>query len=483
MILSVAPAADPLDLEADLLLVPATPAGLTAPEGTLAALDAAVGGALGRAVEAGTLEGTADAAALFPLPSSRRARAAAVVGVGPGGRDEWYRAGRAGATQATAARAARVAVADVPQDEDLLAAFLEGLAFGTYRFQRFVGEPKPTAAAEVRVAGADGALLERIGAVIERVNAARDLVNTPGNHLTPTALADHARALAERFPTLTCEVLDRERLEALGAGALLAVAQGSSEPPALIVLRHRPERRASDEVLGIVGKGVTFDSGGISIKPSAGMEEMKMDMGGAAAALEGTALIAALGVPVEVLCVVPTTENMPGGRAVKPGDVVTALNGTTIEITNTDAEGRLILADGLTWAARNGATRLVDLATLTGAVLVALGETYAGLMGADEAWNARVRAAGDATGDLCWPLPLHRDFEKLIESRVADVVNTAKKRLAGTIYAAHFLQHFTEGLPWCHLDIAGTAMPSGIGGSGFGVRLLLALAEDLADER
>jgi leucyl aminopeptidase len=232
-------------------------------------------------------------------------------------------------------------------------------------------------------------------------------------------------------------------------------------------------------VLGLVGKAVTFDSGGISIKPSGGMEEMKMDMAGGAAVIEGAALIARLGLPVEVLAVVPATENMPSGRSVKPGDVLTAMNGRTIEVVNTDAEGRLILADALVYAARNGATRLLDLATLTGAMVVALGEVYAGLFGSDAAWTERVRAAGEASGDLCWPMPLHPGYDPLVRSDVADLSNAAKKRQAGAVYAARFLRDFTEGLPWCHLDIAGTGMRGGRG-SGYGVALIAALAEGLA---
>jgi leucyl aminopeptidase len=248
------------------------------------------------------------------------------------------------------------------------------------------------------------------------------------------------------------------------------------------VLHHRPAKVASDEVLAVVGKAVTFDTGGISIKPSGGMEEMKMDMGGGAAAIEGVALMAALGVPVEAMAVVPATENMPSGRAVKPGDVVTAMNGKTIEVINTDAEGRLILADALTWAARNGATRMVDLATLTGAIVVALGEVYAGLFGSDDGWTDAVRAAGERSGDLVWPLPMHPRYDPLIRSKVADLSNSASKRQAGSVYAAQFLREFTDDLPWCHLDIAGTGMVSGAG-TGFGVRLLLELAEGLAAGR
>ena len=212
-----------------------------------------------------------------------------------------------------------------------------------------------------------------------------------------------------------------------------------------------------------MGKAVTFDTGGISIKPSGGMEEMKLDMAGGAAVLHGTALVAALGLPVEILAVVPATENMPSGHAVKPGDVLTALNGRTIEVINTDAEGRLILADGLAYAAREGATRLIDMATLTGAIVVALGEVYAGLFGSDDDWTALVRAAAEESGDLAWPMPLHERYRPLIESKVADLTNSSNKRQAGAVYAAQFLREFTDGLPWCHLDIAGTGMVDGQG--------------------
>jgi leucyl aminopeptidase len=276
-------------------------------------------------------------------------------------------------------------------------------------------------------------------------------------------------------------VLDRARLEKLGAGALLGVAQGSAQPPKLIVLRYKPAKKPArkGEVLGLVGKAVTFDTGGISIKPASGMEEMKMDMGGGAAVLEATALVAALGLPVEILTVIAATENMPSGTAIKPGDVVTAMNGRTIEVTNTDAEGRLILADALTYAARQGATRLIDMATLTGAIVVALGEVYAGLFGSDEEWTALVREAADESGDLAWPMPMHERYAPLIESKTADLANTSNKRQAGAVYAAQFLREFTDGLPWAHVDIAGTAMVGGKG-NGFGVRLILAVADRLA---
>jgi leucyl aminopeptidase len=325
--------------------------------------------------------------------------------------------------------------------------------------------------------------LARADRVVAAVNGARDLADTPANHLTPTLLAERARELADAVPGLTCTVLGRSRLEKLGAGALLGVARGSAEPPKMIVLRYRPSDVARPgEVLGLVGKAVTFDTGGISIKPAAHMEDMKLDMGGGAAVLEGAALVAALGLPVEVLAVVPATENMPGGTAMKPGDVVTAMNGRTIEVVNTDAEGRLILADALTYCARQGATRMVDFATLTGAIVVALGEVYAGLFGSDDDWTALVREAAEESGDLAWPMPMHKGYAPLIESRVADLSNSSNKRQAGPVYAAQFLREFTEGLPWCHVDIAGTGMVDGRG-TGFGVRLILAVAERLAAPR
>jgi leucyl aminopeptidase len=292
--------------------------------------------------------------------------------------------------------------------------------------------------------------------------------------------SDRAKQLADATPGLSCAVLGRARLEKLGAGGLLGVARGSEEPPRMIVMRYRPAAAARPgEVLGLVGKAVTFDTGGISIKPSSGMEEMKLDMGGGAAVLEGIALVAALGLPVEVLAVVPATENMPSGRAVKPGDVLTAMNGRTIEVINTDAEGRLILADGLAYAAREGATRMIDFATLTGAIVVALGEVYAGLFGSDDDWTALVRAAGEESSDLAWPMPMHDRYKPLIESKVADLTNSSNKRQAGAVYAAQFLREFTDGLPWCHVDIAGTGMVGGQG-TGFGVRMILAVAERLA---
>jgi leucyl aminopeptidase len=262
------------------------------------------------------------------------------------------------------------------------------------------------------------------------------------------------------------------------------VAQGSAQEPALITLKYDGPA-PSGPVLGLVGKAVTFDTGGISIKPAGKMFEMKFDMSGGAAVLGAIEAIAELRLPVRVVAVVGATENMPSGNAVKPGDVVTAANGTTIEVINTDAEGRLVLADCLTHAVNEGAERLVDIATLTGAIITALGNTHAGLMASDDAWAAQVGEAGATSGEIVWRLPLHADYAKALESDTADLMNVNETRKAGSIVAAQFLQRFTSGVPWAHLDIAGTAWGAGKpytakGGSGWGVRLFVELARSLA---
>jgi leucyl aminopeptidase len=278
-------------------------------------------------------------------------------------------------------------------------------------------------------------------------------------------------------------VIDEEGIRAAGMGAFAAVAQGSAQSARLIRLDYAA---ADSAPLGLVGKAVTFDTGGISLKPGAKMHEMKFDMGGGAAVIEGICAIAELELPVRVLGVVGATENMPGGRAVKPGDIVTALDGTTIEVNNTDAEGRLVLADCITYARREGAERLLDLATLTGGVVVALGSVYSGLMSNDEAWAARVQAAADATGELAWRLPLHDSYAEMIKGRYAQITNLTERREASSITAAEFLHHFAGETPWAHLDIAGTGFDArrpyfaDKGATGYGVRLIAELARALS---
>jgi leucyl aminopeptidase len=284
---------------------------------------------------------------------------------------------------------------------------------------------------------------------------------------------------------LAVEILDEDEIRALGMGAFAAVAQGSYQEARLIQLRYEgPD--ADGPLLAFVGKAVTFDTGGISIKPANKMSEMKFDMSGGAAVIEAIGAIARLRLPIRVLAVVGATENMPSGRSVKPGDVVRASNGTTIEVINTDAEGRLVLADCLAHAVAHGAERIVDLATLTGAIVSAFGSTYAGLMSNDDAWAKAVQGAGDASGELVWQLPLHSEYADAIKGRYADIVNSTENRKAGSITAAEFLHRFVGDVPWAHLDIAGTANDTGrsyapSGGTGFGVRLLVELARRMAD--
>jgi leucyl aminopeptidase len=356
---------------------------------------------------------------------------------------------------------------------------VEGTVLAAYAYTQYKSAPDDDAALEALVVSAHHDVATpavEAALVAEAVNAARDLQNAPANAMTPTALAERARALEG----VTVEVLDRSGIEAAGMGAFAGVARGSDEEPRLITIRYEPADVAGP-ILGIVGKAVTFDAGGISLKPGLKMSEMKFDMSGGAAALEATGAIARLGLPVRVVTVIGATENLPSGRAFKPGDILRAMNGTTIEIVNTDAEGRLVLADCLAHAVDLGAERLVDLATLTGAIVTTFGKTYAGLIGNDDAWCGDVAEAGARTGEIVWRLPLHEEYAKAIDGKYADVANAVETRQAGSIVAAEFLKRFVGDVPWAHLDIAGTAWDLGRayaakGGSGWGVRLLVELA-------
>jgi leucyl aminopeptidase len=374
-------------------------------------------------------------------------------------------------------------------DDAFAGGLVEGTLLSAYRFDRFKSDADddPPRRLETLVVSAHhdvGAPVGDAALVAEAANGARDLQNLPANELTPTRLGEHARELADEIDHLTVEVDGRDAIVERGMGAFAAVARGSDEAPALITVRYEPPD-AVGPVLGLVGKAVTFDTGGISIKPSAKMAEMKFDMSGGAATLYGIVAVARLGLPVRVIAVIGATENMPSGHAVKPGDIVRARNGTTIEVNNTDAEGRLVLSDCLAWAVEQGAERLVDLATLTGAILVALGSTHAGLFANDDAWAAEVEAAARESGELVWRLPLHAEYAEMIKGRYADIVNATDARKAGSITAAEFLKRFVGDVPWAHVDIAGTAWDldrpyARKGGSGFAVRLLVDLARRVA---
>jgi len=372
--------------------------------------------------------------------------------------------------------------------DDVAGALVEGTVLGAYRFDRYKADRDDGGRLERLVVSAhdDVAPPVRTAAVISAAqNRARDLQNTPSNDMTPGLLAARARALADEHERVSAQVDGREGLEGLEMGAFAAVARGSDEEPALITLRYEGPG-ASGPALGFVGKAVTFDTGGISIKPSAKMAEMKFDMSGGAAVIEAVGAIARLELPVRLVAVTGATENMPSGHSVKPGDIVRARNGTTIEVNNTDAEGRLVLADCLAWTIEQGAERIVDLATLTGAIVVALGSTHAGLFSNDDGWADQVESAARASGESVWRLPLHPEYAEMIKGRYADIVNATEERKASSITAAEFLARFVGGVPWAHVDIAGTAWDlnrpyAAKGGSGFGVRLLVELARRAAD--
>jgi leucyl aminopeptidase len=470
--------AEPAAVDADLLVVGLHQDG---------ELPEAIGGAAGDAEARGEFK------QLTMVHPERPARAL-VVGLG---KREDLDAERARVAAAIAAKeAGRVEARTVawvlPASEDD-AAIAEGLVTGTilgsYRFDEFkTPDPDDPAPPEIEaltlIGSADlGDAAEAARVCAEAQNRARDLQSLPSNVATPSYLGRRAREIASAHRSVTADVLGRTEMIEKKMGGLVAVSQGSAEEPQLIVLRH--EGGGSGPTLGLVGKGVTFDTGGISLKPSPSMQDMKMDMSGAAAVLQAVAAIADLELAVNVIAVIPSTENMPSGTAIKPGDIITQYNGKTVEVNNTDAEGRLILADALAYAIELGAERIVDLATLTGAVLIALGSTYAALISNDDDLASEVDEAGATTGELVWRLPLHPEYKEITTGRVADLVNASEKRKAGTIYAGSFLEEFVDGTPWAHLDIAGTAWDvgrpyTGDSASGYGVRLLVELARRLA---
>jgi leucyl aminopeptidase len=374
-------------------------------------------------------------------------------------------------------------------DDAIVAGLVEGTMLHAYRFDRYKRASSDDAhslAMLLLSAHHDvSSAVSRASIVSAAQNRARDLANAPANELTPRALAEYAISTAERLEAVSATVIDEEALRTMGMGAFAAVAQGSAQPAKLIRLDYSGAGGGAGSdlpTLALVGKAVTFDTGGLSLKPPAKMHEMKFDMAGGAAVIEAVAAIAELGLPVRVLGIVGATENMPGGGAVKPGDIVRALDGTTIEINNTDAEGRLVLADCLTYARREGASRLVDVATLTGGIVVALGSVYAGMMSNDDAWAAGVAAAAAATGERVWRMPLDPDYASMVKGRYAQLTNLTERREASSITAAEFLHHFAGDEPWAHLDIAGTGYDVRLpyfadkGATGFGVRLLVELA-------
>jgi leucyl aminopeptidase len=441
-------------------------------QGRVAELDQFTNGLLKKLAKSGELTGKALEMTLVHAPAGLKA--ARLLLVGAGKREKFDSA----VLRRVAGAALRYlktrgvhnfafAAREDSATEDSAQAIAEGLLAADFEADKYKTEKKNDKSIDsVQLAGfADGdrAAAERglrRGVVIgEAQNFARDLINEPSNKLTPRVLAEKAEAMA-RQAGLAVDVLDEKRIADLKMGALLSVAQGSVEPPRMIVITYTPATapKADAPVLGIVGKAVTFDTGGISIKPSEGMEKMKYDMAGGATMIGVMRALATLKPNVKVICVVPATENMPGGRAQKPGDVQTAMSGKTIEVLNTDAEGRLILADAVHYAKQLGATHLVDAATLTGAIVVALASINVGVFGgADQAWTDKVLASAKAAGEKMWPLPMDDEYREFIKGTVADIQNIGSGKGGGSITGAWFIREFAGDTPWVHLDIAGTA--------------------------
>ncbi|MBZ5510019.1 MAG: leucyl aminopeptidase [Acidobacteriia bacterium] len=377
---------------------------------------------------------------------------------------------------------------------DAVKAVVEGAFVGDFDPDKYRSDRKDQRIDDltVVVSGQDEvnlrAALEQGRVMGESQNFTRELVNEPGNRMTPTMMAEHARRMVESLnvAALKIETYGADKIKELKMGAFWSVAQGSDEPPALIVVRYEPQDAPATPVIGLVGKGITFDTGGISIKPADGMEKMKYDMAGGAAMLGAMRAIALLKPKVRVIAVVCASENMPSGKAQKPGDVQIAMSGKSIEIINTDAEGRLVLADGLYYARQLGATHLVDAATLTGACVVALGYINAGVFTNDEAMWERFRGALQRSGEKMWRLPVDAEYQELIKSNIADIKNTGG-RWGGAISAAMFLKEFVDDTPWMHLDIAGTAWEEenkawiAKGPSGIAVRSLVEFVRDFAE--
>lgn len=456
-------------INTDLLVIPAFD-GEALP-GALPAVDAATRGELARATQSGEIRGRLYEVFVTPVVADGwQAGQVAVAGAGKATdftTERLRKVATAAALVARGRRLGRVAFllrGAIPARE-AAQAVTEGMILAGFSVDQYkTGERFGPAATDLVVvipegAGTETAALEAAihrGQILgDSSNLARGFSNEPSNVLTPRVFAERAAAISKEAG-VAIEILDEQQIEKLGMGLLLGVARGSAEPPRVIVMRHDPPGAPKTPVLGLVGKGITFDTGGISIKPAEGMERMKDDMAGGAAVICAMRAIALLKAPIRVIGIVPTAENMPGGRAMKPGDVLTGAGGKTVEVINTDAEGRLILGDGLWYAQHLGATHLVDVATLTGACVVGLGKAASGLFGRPDAWRDTVRTVADAAGDRCWPLPLYDEYFDQIRSEIADMINSGG-RAGGACTAAIFLKEFTNDLPWAHLDIAGTA--------------------------
>lgn len=480
--------------------------GVQRPGGAAGAVDRALDGALSEVLADGDFSGKKGEVFWLRTRGKLGAKRVLLVGLGP---SERFSADVVREVSAVAARAAK----SLPEltalahgagigglDPQLAAqATVEGTLLGLYRFEKFKKPEEPIKLERLRIVEHSAEKIEQLkrgaqqGQIIaDSVCLARDLANEPGQSLTPRELARRAQELAQELG-LRCEVFDEKILEQMGMGGILAVGKGSDEPPRLIVLEYNPHpiplplrERGQGEGRPIVlaGKGITFDSGGISIKPREGMEAMKYDMSGAAAVLGVMRAVARLKLPISVVGLVAAAENLPSGKALKPGDVIRISNGKTVEVTNTDAEGRLVLSDALVYAQRYNPQAVIDVATLTGACTIALGKEAAGLFSNDESLAQKIQKAAQQTGERVWPLPLYEEYKEIIKSEIADIKNSANKGpQAGASIGAIFLKEFVN-YPWAHLDIAGVAydvesrLYHAKGATGYGVRLLMQLLQD-----
>jgi leucyl aminopeptidase len=441
-----------------------------ADKGLLKTLDAAVGGLISSVIETEEFTGKEGETAYFHVTGDAL-KAERLLLIGCGERDA-YQAAQMTQMAGTAARFLRsksvksIAIASRADGDagKIAQTIIGGAMMGLFELDKYRTKDKEKRELEritVVIEGGNERALrqgaERGRIIGESVNFTRDLANEPGGYLTPTILAGRAQEVAKKFG-LSIDVLDQKRMEKLGMGSLLSVSRGSDEPPKLIVMKYEPRKagRKQNGLLALVGKGITFDSGGISLKPGENMELMKYDMTGAATVIGAMQAIAQLKPSIPVLGVAPCSENLPSGKATKPGDIVKAMTGKTIEVINTDAEGRLVLADAIAYAKKLGATQIIDMATLTGAVSIALGDVNTAILGTDQSLIDEVIAAGKEVGEKFWQLPLDKEYTNQIKSDIADIKNVGGKK-AGTITAAAFLKEFADDTAWAHLDIAGTA--------------------------
>ena len=486
-------AGDITQTEADAIVVNLFE-GVGQPDGATAAVDKALDGAIGSLISRGQIKGKFGEVSIVHTLGKLPARMVAIAGLGKredfnvdrirGVAGEFCRALRKMncCKIATILHGAGIGGMELKASAEAIS---EGAILGLYGFTKYK-KPEYEDIAEMQIVIREEEkvpILElAIGKgklVAEATNLARDMGNEPANYMTPSQMAEAAKEIAGEY-SLELKVFNREDMEEMGMGALLGVAKGSDQPAKLIILSYKGDEH-SRKALGFLGKGITFDSGGISIKPSEGMWEMKDDMAGAAAVITALGAIAKLKPKINVTAIIPATENLPSGTALKPGDVLKAMNGKTIEVISTDAEGRLILADALSYAQKLGLSPLIDLATLTGACRVALGMLYSGLFGNDRDWIDRVLGAAERTGEKMWLMPMPEEYKEQIKSEIADVKNTGN-RYGGAITAALFLAEFVDNTPWVHIDIAGPRLStkeSGYivkGATGFGVRTLIELA-------